>query len=72
MGGARRTVVVEIGAGLQVPTVRWFSESLGEPMIRINPTEPDIPGRGVSLPAGGLAALEGIQQALSQRGFFER
>jgi hypothetical protein len=71
LGGARRTVVVEIGAGLHVPTVRWFSESLGEPLIRINPTEPDIPGRGVSLPAGGLAALEGIQQALSQRGFFD-
>ena len=63
--------MIEIGAGLHVPTVRWFSETLGEPLIRINPTEPDIPGRGVSLPAGGLAALEGIQQALSQRGFFD-
>jgi NAD-dependent SIR2 family protein deacetylase len=72
LGGTQRAVVIEIGAGLHVPTVRWFSETLGEPLIRINPTEPDIPGRGVSLPVGGLAALEGIQQALSQRGFFER
>lgn len=72
LGGTQRAVVIEIGAGLHVPTVRWFSETLGEPLIRINPTEPDIPGPGVSLPVGGLAALEGIQQALSQRGFFER
>ncbi len=72
LGGTRRAVVIEIGAGLHVPTVRWFSESLGEPLIRINPTEPDVPGRGISLPLGGLTALEGIRQALSQRGFFDR
>ena len=64
--------VQQIGAGQHVPTVRWFSESRGEPLSRINPTEPDIPGRGVSLPTGGLAALEGIHQALSHRGFFDR
>ncbi len=64
-----RPVVIEIGAGSHVPTVRWFSETLGEPLVRINPTEPDIPGRGVSLPMGGLAALEGIRSALEQRGF---
>lgn len=63
-------VIIEIGAGSHVPTVRWFSESLGEPLIRINPTEPEIPGQGVSLAEGGLAALEGIHAALSARGFF--
>lgn len=63
-------VVIEIGAGTHVPTVRWFSETLGEPLIRINPTEPDIPGRGVSLPLGGLAALTGIRDALAAAGFF--
>lgn len=47
-----------------MPTVRSFSETLGEPLIRINPTEPEIPGRGVSLPLGGLAALSGIRAAL--------
>ena len=52
LGGTRRAVVIEIGAGLHVPTVRWFSENLGEPLIRINPTEPDIPGRGVSFAPG--------------------
>lgn len=62
-------VVIEIGAGSHVPTVRWFSESLGEPLIRINPTEPEIPGRGVSLSCGGLEALAGIRAALARRGF---
>jgi NAD-dependent SIR2 family protein deacetylase len=63
-------VVIEIGAGTHVPTVRWFSETLGEPLIRINPTEPDIPGCGVSLPLGGLAALTGIRDSLAAAGFF--
>jgi NAD-dependent SIR2 family protein deacetylase len=58
---ARRPVVVELGAGSHVPTVRGFSESLGVPLIRINPAEPEIPGRGVSLPLGALAALQGIR-----------
>ncbi len=64
-----RPVVVEIGAGSHVPTVRWFSESLGAPLIRINPTEPDIPGRGVSLACGGLEALTAIHAALIASGF---
>ena len=64
-----RPVVIEIGAGSHVPTVRWFSETLGEPLIRINPTEPDIPGRGVSLAMGGLDALSGIRAALDRQGF---
>ncbi|MBL8458643.1 MAG: NAD-dependent deacetylase, partial [Zoogloea sp.] len=64
-----RPVVIEIGAGSHVPTVRWFSETLGEPLIRINPTEPDIPGQGVSLAMGGLDALSGIRAALDRQGF---
>lgn len=66
----RHPVIIEIGAGNHVPTVRWFSESLGEPLLRINPTEADIPGRGVSLPQGGLTALTGIHAALVARHFF--
>ncbi|WP_079434525.1 Sir2 family NAD-dependent protein deacetylase [Zoogloea sp. LCSB751] len=66
----RRPVVVEIGAGKHVPTVRWFSETLGAPLIRINPAEAEVPGLGVSLPLGGFEALEGIQSALLAEGFF--
>lgn len=63
-------VIVEIGAGNNVPTVRWFSETLGEPLVRINPTEPEIPGHGISIPQGGLAALIGIHSALTAQQFF--
>lgn len=66
----QRPVVIEIGAGSHVPTVRWFSETLGEPLVRINPTEPEIPGRGVSLPMGGLEGLQGIRAALDKLDFF--
>uniref|UniRef100_A0A7C3LRH3 protein acetyllysine N-acetyltransferase n=1 Tax=Leptospirillum ferriphilum TaxID=178606 RepID=A0A7C3LRH3_9BACT len=34
-----RPVVLEIGAGQSVPTVRSFGESLGCPLVRINPRE---------------------------------
>lgn len=67
---ARNPVIVEIGAGNHVPTVRWFSETLGEPLVRINPTEPGIPARGVSIPQGGLVALNGIHAALTAGHFF--
>ena len=60
----RRPVVVELGAGLHIPTVRHFSESLGAPLIRINPREPQLPGRGVSIANTALAALEGIEAEL--------
>lgn len=53
-----RLVVVEVGAGTSVPTVRRFAEQAGGSLIRINPREPEIrSGEGISLPMGGLAAL---------------
>jgi len=63
----RDVVVVELGAGQAVPTVRRYAElasaSTGA-LIRINPREPDIRhNRGVSLAAGALetmVALEGL------------
>jgi NAD-dependent SIR2 family protein deacetylase len=65
---ARRPVVIEIGAGLNVPTVRHFAHRVvvrhGGSLIRINPREPQIgnlPGIGV---AGGaletLTAIDGL------------
>ena len=72
LGTVTQPVVIEIGAGSHVPTVRWFCERLGVPLIRINPTEPDIPGPGVSLPCGGLEALVGIQAALVDLDFLSQ
>ncbi|WP_326956956.1 SIR2 family NAD-dependent protein deacylase [Amycolatopsis sp. NBC_01286] len=59
---ARDLVVVELGAGQAVPTVRRYSELASAAtgaLIRINPREPQIRhGRGVSIAAGALETLE--------------
>jgi hypothetical protein len=59
-------VVVELGAGLAVPTVRRMCESIPAPLIRINPTDPQM-DRGktgaISLKMRGLEALKHIHTA---------
>lgn len=58
-----RLVVIEIGAGVDIPTIRRFSERAGGTLVRINPRAPEIPGRkGLSIPSGGLAALSEIHR----------
>ena len=62
-----RLLVIEIGAGTNIPTVRLVGESLPGRLIRINPSEPELgEGKGVSIAAGGLEALRGIESALSR------
>ncbi len=69
--GRARLVVVEIGAGMAVPTVRLVAERLaarpGAMLIRINPREPSVPEGHVSIAGGGLEALEGIGALLEVR-----
>ena len=56
-----RLLVIELGAGLAVPTIRWFGESLGVPLVRINPVSPEVSSaRAVSLPLPALEALTAI------------
>jgi NAD-dependent SIR2 family protein deacetylase len=66
--GGERVVVLEIGAGTAVATIRWISERLGRLpgslVVRVNPREPDIRPPNLGLPAGALEALSGIDQAL--------
>lgn len=59
LAGLTRPVCIEIGAGTHIPTVRSFSERHGGRLIRINPSEPDVPDpdKGLGLPLGGLAGL---------------
>jgi NAD-dependent SIR2 family protein deacetylase len=62
-------VVVELGAGNNVPTVRRFSESAarrrGATLIRVNPREPELDGaRGLSLACGAVEALRAIDERL--------
>jgi NAD-dependent SIR2 family protein deacetylase len=65
----QRPVVVEIGAGSAIPSVRHFSHAVLQHhhgrLIRINPRESQVPGkRDVGLPCGSLAALSAIEGML--------
>lgn len=58
-----RLVVVELGAGLSIPTVRLFGEQVmyvkQATLLRINPREPQVPSDGdaISLPGGARDTL---------------
>lgn len=67
-----RLVVVELGAGTHVPTVRWTSEKLARELhgtlVRINPREAHGPPETMSVAAGALAGLTAIDAALTAGG----
>lgn len=64
---AERPVVVEIGAGSSIATVRHFSHSQEAPIIRINPTEYQVPrSTDVGIPTGALDGVSGIVAALAE------
>ena len=63
-----RPVVIELGAGEVIPSVRHFSQqivsSYGGRLIRINPRDFSVPTPfDVGLPMGALAGLMGIERA---------
>ena len=64
-----RVVVIEFGAGINIATVRRFSEQasvlLDAPLIRVNPREPDVSGQGVGL---ALGAEEASHQLWGEQG----
>jgi hypothetical protein len=57
-------VVIEMGAGSSIPTVRDESERRAqENLIRINPREPEISGgSGISIKGSGLESLSRIKE----------
>ena len=56
-----RLVVIEIGAGTDIPTVRNLGDNISGTLIRINPREPESSHRNsISIKLGGLEALQGI------------
>jgi NAD-dependent SIR2 family protein deacetylase len=66
-------VVIELGAGVDIPSIRHISQNQGCPLIRINPRNSNIPeGSGVSLSMGAKDALNGIAIELGKMGFFDR
>lgn len=62
-------VVIEMGAGTAIPTIRSMSERLGQrrgaKVVRINPREARIFGGQISLPCGALTGLRGIDKQLA-------
>ncbi|MBU0550213.1 NAD-dependent deacetylase [Myxococcota bacterium] len=65
-----KRVVLEMGAGSAIPTIRFTTEDLaamtGTRAIRINPREPEIDGRdNIALPMGALEALQAIDAQMS-------
>ena len=56
----KRLTVIELGAGLAVPTVRYECEQLGGTLIRVNPRDSQGPQDTISLPLGALDALQRI------------
>ncbi len=63
----KKIVVVEIGAGKTIPTIRLQSEFMGCPIIRINSNFSDAKvNDGISLPVGGLEALIKIDDCLTK------
>jgi NAD-dependent SIR2 family protein deacetylase len=65
----RRIVVIEMGAGSAIPTIRATSERIGweyeqATVIRINPREPEIRAPHISLVSGALEGLRAIDALL--------
>ena len=70
LAGARRPVVVELGAGTHIPSVRWFSHTVihahGGRLVRINPRESAVPTRlDAGLALGAREALLAIDARLA-------
>ncbi len=65
MSAVHRPICLEIGAGTHIPTVRHFSETHGERLIRINPGEAEVTDKqnAVGLPLGGYEGLRRLAEA---------
>lgn len=66
----KRIVVIEMGAGTAIPTIRATSERLGwrhagATVIRINIREPEIEAPHIGLACGALEGLAAINAHLS-------
>lgn len=57
LAGVKSPLIVEVGAGIAIPSVRNFAMRVGCPIIRINPQDAGTGTIGVGLLTGGLAGL---------------
>lgn len=58
-------VVIEIGAGTAIPTVRRFGDGFAPRLIRINLREPATPQGGIGLGMAGIHEVDEIWRALN-------
>jgi len=62
INASKNLLIIELGAGISVPTVRFFCErSMKEydcNMVRINPRDYQVPKGSTALASGALEALE--------------
>lgn len=69
----RRPLVIELGAGTAIPSVRHFSQRVlaqhGGRLVRINPREPQVPSKDdVGMAAGALQGLDAIARLYRAHG----
>lgn len=68
-----RPAVIEIGAGMAIPTVREFGERLNVPLIRINPTNAEVNRQSdVALMTGALEGITAIARQLVAMDFIDK
>ncbi len=68
--GVERLVVIEIGAGVAIVTVRRFCERQGVPLIRINPRNSKMmQATNLGIPCDALDGLVQIQRRFISSGF---
>lgn len=61
-------IVIELGAGTAIPTVRNFSERFAPSLIRINPREYHLTeNQGIAIPENALQSIQAILEALQIR-----
>lgn len=66
--GVRGLVVIELGAGIDIPSVRRMSEAQGAPVVRINPRAPQLDGHpGVAISLTAREALEAIAELMQRK-----
>jgi NAD-dependent SIR2 family protein deacetylase len=66
--GVVKPVVIELGAGRAIPSVRRMSDAQGVPIIRINPRDAGLDGHsGVAISLTALAALAELMSLLDRK-----
>jgi NAD-dependent SIR2 family protein deacetylase len=67
LANVERPVVIELGAGTAIPSVRRMSERVGAPLLRINPTAPEVSGtNAIGIAGGALTTLKELHACIEQ------